>query len=1145
MHGTASHTPRCLPFFKEPFSKVSSASHRSGRTRPHLKILMEHLVDFLNHGILPFTGRRDEVEGIMRFWRGTFAAQELRALLIVGEAGIGKSRLITESTSAIAEAGGTVIHTKLYPESTTSIVALIAQELWYEDGLRRLLKSEPDATVPGVAAALRRIARLRPTLLIIEDVHLLAGDALREFSLLAAALADETISMLCAARPVELPARPLLERFLVEEMVVSGISREEIDEMWTKLLSDAPDPDITAPLADLTGGNPLALRSALRAAIRSETLVHDAGTDTWHVTVTNTAFDRMLRRNVGMMAEGMVLHLTDAERQAAQAIAMLGEVFARESADAMIDDAAGMIGVLMFKGIIATASTTVPPLPGLPSHSPLLSFTHTLLHQHLLAAEPDNVLRLATVTGAGLPLYSIVPLRVLYSHAHMLTLQPQELVSLVQRLSGLAVHVGSSMHWHAAGSVLETVSLLVERHRQLLEDNQRDEMDALLLFMELNLRTQSVETLEFRALVDRLHVLTSNPATPAMANFHLWALRFLLANLSRRNYDALPEVWEQVDALLVAYPMLRNQASYITLLRDAAQAALRVPDLVMLSRIELRLEELLAWEEFSESMRDDAVELVATQFLQVFNTQEELSRRMRVLENLPRSAFDRDPALLLRKMELLVYTGRVDDVLAIPSSTWLSYLDRRMIRSAFQFSLLRICAEAATGAPLEFIERKVHETVREIRLRTPEDAEGPAAMFLRNAAIHLSAVGALRGDLAWSMGIMQRLAPGEPCYWPELEVMLAAGTDRLADVARGISEDEEVHVALKCLALAAAGDNGTSPEDTAHAARTLLGHRMLELDDLLMLHAAATLVHACNEAGQQLPQEMEHELAQRLQTAMEWLAERSLAAYMEPMLERYGRYFSRKELARWRGESRDMGRRRNMQAIEPGAGGRIRIRMIGTIAMAGADGEYQPLRGSRIRTMLGLLVAARMLPEPLSNQEFCRIAASGEMDIDLARKTMNMAVVRLRETIGAEMVITGETTHELNLEHVQVDLLEAHALLAEAVEALRNRAPMRAHPALLKALELANGEVPFPGLYDDFFEALRSDFESLLRESIISLARFLLREHDPESAERLLRHGFQAMPEDEELAELLQQALTDLGRHVDARRIRMRAEETV
>ena len=55
------------------------------------------------------------------------------------------------------------------------------------------------------------------------------------------------------------------------------------------------------------------------------------------------------------------------------------------------------------------------------------------------------------------------------------------------------------------------------------------------------------------------------------------------------------------------------------------------------------------------------------------------------------------------------------------------------------------------------------------------------------------------------------------------------------------------------------------------------------------------------------------------------------------------------------------------------------------------------------------------------------------------------------------------------------------------------------------------------------------------------LATVLLRENDAESAERLLRRAFETMPEDEEIAELLQSALSRLGRRADAERIRMKA----
>jgi hypothetical protein len=46
---------------------------------------------------------------------------------------------------------------------------------------------------------------------------------------------------------------------------------------------------------------------------------------------------------------------------------------------------------------------------------------------------------------------------------------------------------------------------------------------------------------------------------------------------------------------------------------------------------------------------------------------------------------------------------------------------------------------------------------------------------------------------------------------------------------------------------------------------------------------------------------------------------------------------------------------------------------------------------------------------------------------------------------------------------------------------------------------------------------------------------------DPGSAEEILRAGCRAMPEDEEMEDLLCDALVALGKRVEAQRIRMRA----
>ncbi|MEP7217868.1 MAG: AAA family ATPase, partial [Bacteroidota bacterium] len=498
---------------------------------------MEQLVDFLNHGTLPFIGRGAETERIVEFWRGTYNAQELRAALVVGEAGLGKSRLIAESIPRIADAGGIVIHVRLYPESMASVVPLIARELWYSPHVRGLLKNEPEATISDVTAALRRLARLRPTLLIIDDIHLVEGESLREFSLLLNSLAEETLSLLCTARPVELAARAPLERFLVDQIQLTGLSSVEISSLWTGLLSSTPDPEIVAPLAELTGGNPLALRSALRSAIKNETLVRDAATNSWRSSISPEAFGTAMRRNVGRITEGMVSHLTEEEKSAARTLASLGEIFARETAERVIEDSAAMITILMFKGIIASSDSVIPSLSGNNSRHPLLVFTHSLLHQHLLDTWNGSPTAHASATASALPLYSIVPLQILDRMKREIDLMPDELVELIRRIAGMAIERTMMHDWTGCNEMMAVAESMFATFDDRWNADQRIGLRMRLLDTELNFRVQLADTEEFQTLIARQIALTSGLESETMALYHLLALRFLYATTARRNYE--------------------------------------------------------------------------------------------------------------------------------------------------------------------------------------------------------------------------------------------------------------------------------------------------------------------------------------------------------------------------------------------------------------------------------------------------------------------------------------------------------------------------------------------------------------------------------------------------------------------------------
>jgi hypothetical protein len=128
------------------------------------------------------------------------------------------------------------------------------------------------ATLPAVGSTLQRLCRLRPTILVFEDLHLLGAESLGEFTRLLALLADETISILALARPVELAARAALEPYLIQEMTLGGLPQEGCARVWSEVSGVPTGAEVAAALHDATAGNPLALRSALRGALKGEDL---------------------------------------------------------------------------------------------------------------------------------------------------------------------------------------------------------------------------------------------------------------------------------------------------------------------------------------------------------------------------------------------------------------------------------------------------------------------------------------------------------------------------------------------------------------------------------------------------------------------------------------------------------------------------------------------------------------------------------------------------------------------------------------------------------------------------------------------------------------------------------------------------------
>ena len=205
------------------------------------------------------------------------------------------------------------------------------------------------------------------------------------------------------------------------------------------------------------------------------------------------------------------------------------------------------------------------------------------------------------------------------------------------------------------------------------------------------------------------------------------------------------------------------------------------------------------------------------------------------------------------------------------------------------------------------------------------------------------------------------------------------------------------------------------------------------------------------------------------------------------------------------------------------------ISFFGKISIKGPGG-VRKLQGGRTKKVLALLVAKALMESPISLQDFCRIATDEEDDLDRARNMIYIAVHRLRQICGETAILKTTPVPQLNVDAVEVDILLANGYLEAALSAIREGSLLRAVTLLRSALEIWHGETLFPGLYDEFFESARDEFEFKLSSAIVKIVKSLVAEGDHTQAKTVLDLAYPWLKEDEAIGELYNQTLSKSGK---------------
>ncbi len=258
-----------------------------------------------------FVGRSQQIESLNEaLARATSGEPE--AIFLAGEAGVGKTRLVSEFEQLAIEAGAQfliggcvdvggselpyapllgalrILVGTVEPEALEELAGASAGEL------RRLLPEiaagpEPAATEPngngldplaqsrlfeGLLGLLGRAGRQAPVVLVIEDLHW-ADPSTRGFlSFLLRNVRRERLMLVTTYRSDELHRRHPLREFLseverlpvVERLELRPFTRDELSEQLATIRGEAPEPELVDLLLERSQGNPFFAEELLAAA---------------------------------------------------------------------------------------------------------------------------------------------------------------------------------------------------------------------------------------------------------------------------------------------------------------------------------------------------------------------------------------------------------------------------------------------------------------------------------------------------------------------------------------------------------------------------------------------------------------------------------------------------------------------------------------------------------------------------------------------------------------------------------------------------------------------------------------------------------------------------------------------------------------
>ncbi|MHB8643240.1 MAG: AAA family ATPase [Gaiellaceae bacterium] len=337
-----------------PLQSFSLKGRRDAVAPWQLEQVHERAAGMLRRIDSPFVGRRDERDALERAYADAVEQEECRLITVVGQAGLGKTRLAQEFAARLLAAR--VLQGRCLPygdgitfwpvteivRQAAQIVAedspdaarakiarlvgdaddaeLVCARVWATIGL-----GESEARTEESFWALRRLfeslARERPLVLVFEDLHWAESTLLDLLEYLIGWIRGAPILLLCLSRPELLDATPSWAGGAIS---LEPLGEEDVRALAAAALGSGPlDPDIAEHVAAAADGNPLFAEELTRMLVEEGAVANIDGV--W--TPTGALDESPVPPTINALLAARLDRLEPDERTVIQCASVVGKEF--------------------------------------------------------------------------------------------------------------------------------------------------------------------------------------------------------------------------------------------------------------------------------------------------------------------------------------------------------------------------------------------------------------------------------------------------------------------------------------------------------------------------------------------------------------------------------------------------------------------------------------------------------------------------------------------------------------------------------------------------------------------------------------------------------------------------------------------------